>query len=178
VRTVPPLYGEKYRGAEIGLRWKLKQSWCSEGRRLKSDLRIDDLEHVSTNENAHTMLINATCSNGELSQQLSVSSDIQCHDSISLPADISLLRRPKPQVRIKATEQDAWPLLAHLHFNYQAIFGADNPVSALKDMLYLYNHNESSQNEAYIDAIVKLEQEQAVAPIRISGKSCFANGTR
>lgn len=178
VKTVPSLYGEKFRGAEIGLRWQLKQAWNAEDRQLDSYLRVADLEHISANGSAHTLLINATCSNGDLSNQLSVSSDIHCHDSISLPADISLLRRPKPQVRIKATEQDAWPLLAHLHFNYQAIFGADEPVAALKAMLNLYNHNESSQNSAYVEAIVKLTQEQVVAPIRISGKSCFASGTR
>lgn len=178
VKAVPSLYGEKFRGAQIGLRWQLKQAWNAEGRQLNSYLRVADLEHISASDSAHTLLINATCSNGDLSSQLSVSSDIHCHDSISLPADITLLRRPKPQIRIKALDQDAWPLLAHLHFNYQAIFGADDPVASLKAMLNLYNHNESSQNSAYVEAIVKLTQEQVVAPIRISGKSCFASGTR
>ncbi|WP_019613334.1 type VI secretion system baseplate subunit TssF [Psychromonas ossibalaenae] len=176
-RIVPPLYGEKYRGAEIGLRWQLLQDWQADTY-LQSSLRVADLGHSSAASDVRTWLISATCSNGVLAGQLSVSSEVSCRDSISLPADLQLLRRPTSQVRIKASEQNAWPLLAHLHFNYHALLGSDDPVSALKAMLTLYNHNDSAQNNAYINAIRGLEQEQVVAPVRISGKSCFASGTR
>lgn len=175
--AVPPLYGEKYKGAETGLRWQLVQDWHSETA-LYSSLRVADLEHQSANSEARTWLVSATCSDGAVAGQLSISSEVSCRDSISLPARLQLLRRPTKQVRIKAAEQNAWPLLAHLHFNYHTLLGADDPVAALKAMLNLYNHTESSQNMAYIAAIQGIEQEQVVAPIRISGKSCFAYGTR
>ncbi|PSW05701.1 type VI secretion system baseplate subunit TssF [Photobacterium lipolyticum] len=175
--AVPPLYGEKYRGAEIGLRWQLVQDWQTDTY-LQSSLRVADLEHTSASSEARTWLVSATCSDGVLAGQLSISSQVSCRDSISLPAHLQLLRRPTNQVRIKASEQNAWPLLAHLHFNYHALLGSDDPVSALKAMLSLYNHTESSQNNAYIAAIQRLDQEQVVAPVRISGKSCFAYGTR
>lgn len=174
---VPPLYGEKYRGIDIGLRWQLLQDWHTETE-LQSSLRVADLDHSSANSAARNWLVSATCSNGALASQLSVSSEVSCRDSIALPADLQLLRRPSNQVRIKASEQNAWPLLAHLHFNYHALFGADDPVAALKAMLNLYNHTDNAQNNAYIAAIQGLQQEQVVAPIRISGKSCFAYGTR
>ncbi|WP_299017732.1 type VI secretion system baseplate subunit TssF [uncultured Photobacterium sp.] len=177
VCQVPSLYGDKFSGAETGLRWQLVQEWLANGH-LQSGLRVADLEHISAESAARTWLLSTTCSNGELASQLSVSSQLHCRDSISLPADMQLLRRPTSQVRIKASEQNAWPLLAHLHFNYHALFGSDDPVSALKAMLNLYNHNESSYNSAYISSIQGLSQEHVVAPIRISGKSCFASGTR
>lgn len=176
-RQVPPLYGEKFRGAEIGLRWQLSQEWQDDSY-LSSKLRVADMDHTSANSGPRTWLVTATCSNGDLVNQLSISSDVDCRDSISMPAELQLLRRPTKQVRIKGTEQNAWPLLAHLHFNYHALLGSDDPVSALKAMLTLYNHNDNMQNSAYIASIQGLEQEQVVAPIRISGKSCFAYGTR
>ncbi|MCW8327867.1 type VI secretion system baseplate subunit TssF [Photobacterium sp. SDRW27] len=175
--SVPPLYGEKYKGAETGLRWQLVQEWQNETS-LQSSLRVADLEHKSAASEARTWLVSATCSDGPTASKLSISSQVSCRDSISLPAKLQLLRRPTKQIRIKSAEQNAWPLLAHLHFNYHALLGADDPVSALKAMLNLYNHTESSQNVAYISAIQSLEQEQVVAPTRISGKSCFAYGTR
>ncbi|MGF1728288.1 type VI secretion system baseplate subunit TssF [Photobacterium kasasachensis] len=175
--SVPPLYGEKYKGAETGLRWQLVQDWHSESV-LQSSLRVADLEHKSANSEARTWLVSTTCSDGEIAGHLSISSQVSCRDSISLPARLQLLRRPTRQIRIKSAEQNAWPLLAHLHFNYHSLLGADDPVASLKAMLNLYNHTESSQNMAYIAAIQGIEQEQVVAPIRISGKSCFAYGTR
>ena len=176
-RIVPPLYGDKYRGAEIGLRWQLLQDWQADSY-LQSSLRVADLDHSSATSDVRTWLISATCSNGEVASQLSLSSEINCRDSISLPAELQLLRRPTNQVRITASEENAWPLLAHLHFNYHALLGSDDPVSALKAMFTLYNHNDNAQSNAYINAIQGIDQEQVVAPIRISGKSCFAYGTR
>jgi len=177
IYNVPPLYGDKYQGSETGLRWQLVQHWQTDAH-LQSFLRVADLDHQSANSESRTWLVSATCSDGLLAAELSMQSQVTCRDSISLPAQLQLLRRPTNQIRIKASEQNAWPLLAHLHFNYHALLGADDPVSALKEMLNLYNHTESSQNNAYIAAIQHLEQEQVVAPVRISGKSCFAYGTR
>jgi len=175
--NVPSLYGDKYQGTKIGLRWQLVQAWQTDTY-LQSSLRVADLKHQSASDESRTWLISATCSDGALASQLSIQSQVSCRDSISLPAHLQLLRRPTNQARIKTCEQNAWPLLAHLHFNYHALLGADDPVAALKMMLNLYNHIDSSQNNAYIAAIQRLDQEQVVAPVRISGKSCFAHGTR
>lgn len=176
-RSVPSLYGEKYRGVEIGLRWQLLQKWKNDSY-LQSSIRVADLDHSSAESETRTWLLSTVCSNGLLASQLSVASEVSCRDSISLPADLQLLRRPTNQVRIKTSEQNAWPLLAHLHFNYHALLGSDDPVAALKAMLHLYNHTDNAQNNAYIASILRLDQEQVVAPVRISGKSCFAYGTR
>ncbi|QUM79871.1 MULTISPECIES: type VI secretion system baseplate subunit TssF [unclassified Moritella] len=177
-RNVPPLYGEKFNSAEIGLRWQLSQSENMSDKSVSSALRVANLDHSHVDKSAHTWLISTTCTNGNAASQLSTSCELHCHDSISLPADLTLLRRPTKQININTGEQGAWPLLAHLHFNYQALFGSDDPVSALKTMLQLYNHNNSAKNSAYIESIQGLSQAHVVAPVRISGKSCFANGTR
>jgi type VI secretion system protein ImpG len=71
-----------------------------------------------------------------------------------------------------------WALLCHLHFNYHAILGTDNPTATLRNVLELYNHNQAVQNQVYIDALLEITQEQVVAPLRVSGKTCFAYGTK
>lgn len=91
---------------------------------------------------------------------------------------MNLLRRPTLPVRSRDANKNVWALLCHLHFNYHAILGTDDPTATLKNVFDLYNHNQAVQNHIYIESLQNIEQEQVVAPIRVSGKTCFAYGTK
>ncbi|MCL1078174.1 type VI secretion system baseplate subunit TssF [Parashewanella spongiae] len=177
VVTVPKIYGEKYHSSETGLRWQLNQEMHENGQ-LESSLQVADLEHVSARGQTRTWSIQATATHGNKASQLPISSQIKCRDSLTIPAKMQLLKRPSLPFRNEDISQSVWALLCHLHFNYHSILGSKHPRRTLKNVLYLYNHNKSSQNSAYIESVVNIEQEQVVAPIRVSGKSCFAYGTK
>ncbi|NRD72400.1 type VI secretion system baseplate subunit TssF [Shewanella sp. VB17] len=175
--NIPPIYGEKFHGANTGLRWQLQQSMHDRGV-LESHIRVADLSHSHVGDNIQTWLVRATASNSIHAGSLGVTSTIECRESLTIPAEIRMLRRPTMPVRTKDRDKSTWTLLRHLHFNYQSVMGSDDPVSTLKTMFELYNFNQSSLNQLYIDALVGLEQEKVVAPIYVSGKACFAYGTK
>ncbi|MFA0409184.1 type VI secretion system baseplate subunit TssF [Vibrio splendidus] len=174
---VPQIYSEKYTGSESGLRWQLMQKLHENGG-LESALSVADLNHTSASGERRTWLVNATVSNGHKVGSLPINSQISCMESLTIPAEMSLLRRPSQPLRQKDNAKNVWSLLCHLHFNYHAILGTEDPKSTLKNVFELYNHNQSSQNQQYIESLVSIEQEQVVAPIRVSGRTCFAYGTK
>ncbi|MBE8166788.1 MAG: type VI secretion system baseplate subunit TssF [Shewanella sp.] len=177
VVTVPQIYGEKYHSSETGLRWQLVQEMHENGQ-LESLLQVADLDHVSAHERTRIWSVQATATHGNQASQLTVSSQIKCRESLTIPAKMQLLKRPSLPYRNEDISQSVWALLCHLHFNYHSILGSEHPRRTLKNVFYLYNHNKSSQNNAYIESVVNIEQEQVVAPIKVSGKSCFAYGTK
>lgn len=174
--SVPQIYTEKFHGSKTGLRWQLVQSLSDHA--VTSSLSVADLDHVSPDSASRIWVVKATVTDGIKPASLPINSQVSCRQLLTIPATMQLLRRPSLLARRSDASQNAWALLCHLHFNYHTILGADDPCAALKDLFELYNHNQSAQNRAYIDSILKIDQEQVVAPIRVSGKSCFAYGTK
>lgn len=174
---IPQIYNEKYARANSGLRWQLRQNMREDGV-LRSCLSVADLTHGSAQSSTRVWQLHTTVSNGESVNRVLVTSRVECRDSLVLPARLQLLRRPSLPVRINNAGSNVWVLLGHLHFNYHAILGADNPISTLKDMFTLYNRSQSARNQAFIESLIGLEQQQIVAPIRVSGKSCVTYGTK
>ncbi|MDN3680813.1 type VI secretion system baseplate subunit TssF [Vibrio tapetis subsp. quintayensis] len=175
--SIAQVYGEKFSPNHSGLRWQLVQTLHESGG-LESSLKVADLDHISAQSEPRTWLVNGTVSDGIKAGYLPVTSKVECRESLTIPAKMELLRRPSLPMRSKDANRNVWSLLCHLHFNYHAILGTDDPKATLKNVFELYNHNQSSQNHVYIESIVGIDQEQVVAPIRVSGKTCFAYGTK
>ncbi|WP_330961571.1 type VI secretion system baseplate subunit TssF [Photobacterium sp. 53610] len=175
--SVPQIYSEKFDRAETGLRWQLVQNFHERGV-LDSSLKVADPEHYHATGSPRVWQVSATATDGVRAGSLPVNSRVTCRESLTIPARMQLLRRPALPVRSRDANQNVWALLCHLHFNYHAILGTENPAATLKNVFDLYNHNQSAQNYLYIESVQKIEQEQVVAPIRVSGKTCFAYGTK
>ncbi|MFD2178653.1 type VI secretion system baseplate subunit TssF [Veronia pacifica] len=176
-QTVPQVYAEKYGQQETGLRWQLCQT-LRENDEVESHLKVADLAQTSVDSDPRTWLVDITVTEGEQAARLSPDSQVSCRDTLTIPADVGLLRRPTMPVRQSEKSKHVVALLHHLHFNFHAILGADDPLMALKQMLSLYNLGQCSQNQLYIDALSAMTTEQVVAPIRVSGRTCFASGTK
>lgn len=177
VTEVPQIYGNKYSQQSNGLFWSLKQSEKESGG-LESSFQVADLDNRSLASDTRTWVADITCTNGSKAALLAINSKVVCRESLTIPGNITLARRPSSPICDFDEKKSAWVLLSHLQFNYQAILGAEDPAENLKHMFHLYNHSENAQNTAYIESIISIEKENVVAPIRISGKSCFAYGTR
>ncbi|CAA0114048.1 Uncharacterised protein [BD1-7 clade bacterium] len=174
---VPELFNEKYHDNRPGLRWSLSQNVGANGT-LNSALQIADLAHDSAEQSSRLLHLHTTCTNADHAVQLGPGTPMQCRESISLSCEARLLRRPTHRVLVQQCQEDAWPLLAHLCFNYHALFGSDSPLDTLKTMLSIYNFNNDPRNQAYIDSLKSIDNEQIVAPTRINEKSCFTYGSR
>lgn len=174
---IPPLYSEKYAAANTGLRWQMCQNIREDGV-VESSVSVADLAHVSTQSPTRIWQLYTTVMNGNSTSRVLTDSRVECRDLLTLPARLQLLKRASLSVNKNDGASNRWALLAHLHFNYHAILGADNPIDTLKNMFSLYNRRQSARNQAFIDSIIGIEQRQIVAPVRISGKNCFAYGTK
>lgn len=174
---IPQIYSEKFSRAKTGLRWQLQQNMREDGI-LESSLKVADLKHASAQSDIRTWQINATVTNGDRASRLAVTSLVECRDLLALPVRLQLLKRPSLPVQNIDANNNVWALLGHLHFNYHAILGTDDPTSTLKSMFTLYNRNKGVQNYAFIESLLSIEQQQIVAPMRVSGKNCFAYGTK
>ena len=175
--SVPQIYNEKYQPAKIGLRWQLVESQNSTGHNQYL-LKVADLEHISDINQPRTWTVKATVLNVSTVAQLGHQSHIECQDSLTIPASLSLLRRPSLPINHNEHRHNTWALLQHLHCNYQTLLGCDDPVGALKEVLNLYNHQHNSHINAFIESLISIEQQPFTAPIRVDGKNCFAFGTR
>lgn len=174
---IPQIYNEKYTRANTGLRWQLRQDLREDGV-LRSSLNVADLTHGSAQSSTRIWQLHTTVTNGDSVNRVLVTNRVECRDSLTLPARLQMLRRPSLPVRKNDAGSNVWALLGHLHFNYHAILGANNPISTLKNMFTMYNHSQSVQNQAFIESLISLEQRQIVAPIRVSDKNCFVYGTK
>ncbi|MGB0894728.1 MAG: type VI secretion system baseplate subunit TssF [Parashewanella sp.] len=177
VVKVPQIYSEKYQSSASGLRWQLVQELHENGQ-LESSFQVANIGHVNEESVSRIWSVQVTATHGNKVSHLSTSSKIQCRESITIPAKMQLLKRPTQPHKNEDINQSVWSLLCHLHFNYHGILGSQQPIKALKNVFYLYNHNKNAQNNTYIESLVNIEQQQVVAPIRVSGKGCFAYGTK
>ncbi|BBL88250.1 type VI secretion system protein ImpG [Vibrio rotiferianus] len=171
------IYGDKFNSTETALRWQLVQDTHERGV-LRSGLKVADIGHVSATMSSRVWSVTTTATDGIRAGSLPVNSQVTCRESLTIPAAMNLLRRPTLPVRSRDANKNVWALLCHLHFNYHAILGTDDPTATLKNVFDLYNHNQAVQNHIYIESLQNIEQEQVVAPIRVSGKTCFAYGTK
>ncbi|WP_394211974.1 type VI secretion system baseplate subunit TssF [Enterovibrio calviensis] len=174
---VPALYSDQYQVSKTGYRWQLSERDTEAGE-TEYRLKVTDTRNESADSDPRIWLVNTLCSNGRHAAKLTTNSHIQCRETITIPGTARLSRRPTQPAPKKDLQNSSWVLLSHLHFNYHAIFGAEDPVTQLKSLFSLYNHHDSQQITAYINALVAIDTEQVVAPIRVSGKSCFAYGTK
>ncbi|RLV61243.1 type VI secretion system baseplate subunit TssF [Parashewanella curva] len=174
---VPAIYSEKYLENQCGLRWQLVQESHEDGH-IQSHLKVADLKHLGASGDNRTWLVKVTVTNGLKAGTLPLSSELRCRDSLTIPGTMRLLRKPSIALKRRDADEEIWSLLCHLHFNYQSILGNNDPKRTLKEVFHLYNHNQSTQNTAYIESINNIELEQIVSPIRVSGKGCFAYGTK
>ena len=174
---VSQIYGDKYNSAETALRWQLVQETNERGV-LRSGLKVADIGHVSASTSSRVWSVTTTATDGIRAGSLPVNSQVICRESLTIPAAMNLLRRPTLPVRSRDANKNVWALLCHLHFNYLAILGTDDPTATLKNVFDLYNHNQAVQNHVYIESLLNIDHEQVVAPIRVSGKTCFAYGTK
>ncbi|NOH70355.1 type VI secretion system baseplate subunit TssF [Vibrio pectenicida] len=175
--SVAQIYGEKYDDVEGPLRWQLVQNFHKR-EVLNSCLKVVDLGHISATSESRIWSVTTTATDGTRAGTLPITSQIRCRDSLTIMASMELLFRPTLPVRSRDANKNVWALLKHLHFNYHAILGTDNPITTLKNVFGLYNHSQAVQNYAYIESLLSIDQEQVVAPTRISGKTCFAYGTK
>ncbi|MFK5914306.1 MAG: type VI secretion system baseplate subunit TssF, partial [Woeseiaceae bacterium] len=114
-------------------------------------LNLVDLEFNPNVPEDRTLVIETTCSNRDLPGKLPFSSDqpkLQCIDSAPPCEKIRCLTQPTQTVRAPLRNHARWRLISHLNLNHLSLTGRDDATQALKEILRLYDFNETSVTRA------------------------------
>ncbi len=124
----------------------------------ETELSFVDLEFNPSVPQTDVVSVRLTCSNRDLPSQLAhgvAGGDLTIEGGTPARA-IALLRKPSRLRRFRQGKGAQWRLISHLSLNQLSLTGSG--LSALKEMLRLYDLSGSSVSSRQIDGIVGLEQ--------------------
>src|SRR5690606_7791192 len=85
---------------------------------------------------------------------------------------------PTHTVRPEHGDRARWRLLSHLNLNHLSITGQGEATDALKEILRLYDFNESAAVRNLINALVSVATQSMTAPITLEGRTTLCRGTQ
>ncbi|GAB3052407.1 type VI secretion system baseplate subunit TssF [Stenotrophomonas tumulicola] len=124
----------------------------------ETELSFVDLDFDPTVPQTDVVSLRLTCSNRDLPTQLAfgvAGGDLTIEGGTPARA-IALLRKPSRPLRFRQGRGAQWRLISHLSLNQLSLTGSG--LSALKEMLRLYDLTGSSVSSRQIEGIVALEQ--------------------
>jgi type VI secretion system protein ImpG len=128
----------------------------------ETEISIVDIDFEPAAPQTDTLSLDLTCTNRDLPAGLAVGlegGDLFLEGG-SLTGSIAMLRRPTPSVRFERGRASHWRLISHLALNHVSL--ANSGLSALKEMLVLYDLRRTAVSARHIDGLVGIEQRAAV----------------
>jgi type VI secretion system protein ImpG len=124
-----------------------------------------------------TLDVETTCLNRDLAPRLTFA---EGHASLRLTAGGPLERinvltgRPTPTLRPAMKRGALWRLISHLSLNHLSLTGPEDGADALREILKLYDFNDSAETRAMIDGILGVHSRRVVgrAPDDLRGGFC------
>jgi type VI secretion system protein ImpG len=142
----------------------------------ETEISIVDIDFEPAAPQTDTLSLDLTCTNRDLPAALAVGlegGDLFLEGG-SLTGSISMLRRPTPSVRFERGRSSHWRLISHLALNHVSL--ANNGLSALKEMLVLYDLRRTAVSSRHIDGITAIEQRAAVQWLQGKPFATFVRG--
>jgi type VI secretion system protein ImpG len=128
----------------------------------ETEISIVDIDFEPAAPQTDTLSVDLTCTNRDLPAQLAAGlegGDLFLEGG-SLVSTLTLLRRPTPSVRFERGRSAHWRLISHLALNHVSL--AASGLSALKEMLALYDLRRTAVSARHVDGIVGIDQRPAV----------------
>jgi len=142
---------------------------------FETEISFVDLAFNPTLPQTATVSLELTCSNRDLPSHLAhgvAGGDLTLEGGTPARA-ISLLRKPTRPLRFRQGKNAQWRLISHLSLNQLSLTGSG--LTALKEMLRLYDLSGNNVSARQIDGILALEQHPVTS--WMSGKQ-FASVVR
>jgi type VI secretion system protein ImpG len=142
-------------------------------------LSLVDLNFNPNNPDDRTLILETICSNRDQPAKLPFSSEqpkLQAVNAAPPCKRIRCLTQPSAAIRPSMRNNARWRLISHLTLNHLSISGAEDAVTALKEILRLYDFKDSSANRAQIESIYRLSTRPITAPLTIDGQTTLCRG--
>jgi len=181
-RQIPPFYSIQHHGEDEAHRFywyaTREPSVHENDDGTEVEIAFVDSQFTPQRPEMEVLSLNLTCSNRDLPTHLPFGGNgVQSDFSLPQYAVVKrtrLLRKPTASRRLPAKQGLQWRLISHLSLNHLSI--VEEGTDALKEMLNLYNHTQSTLAARQIQGIVSISSQPATT--RITGKhfSGFARG--
>jgi len=131
-----------------------------------------DLSYQSIEKSGWTLSTETTCLNRDMPERLPYGGGQPHLSLVSSEAavrSVSFLTAPTPTKRLYADDELRWRLISHLNLNYTSMLDGPNATAVLKEVLKLYNFDDSPSSNTLIEAILDIKSRQIMS--RVSSAS-------
>ncbi|MDX1812617.1 MAG: type VI secretion system baseplate subunit TssF, partial [Gammaproteobacteria bacterium] len=142
-------------------------------------LSLVDVDFRDIIEDDWVVSVKTTCLNRDLPARLPFGGGqprLQLGEGNAPLESIQCLVAPTKTRRIELQESTRWRLISHLNLNHLSITDSENGVEILKEILSLYNFDNSQANRSLIEGILKVESRQVMSRVRDQGISALCRG--
>jgi type VI secretion system protein ImpG len=123
--------------------------------------------------------VETTCLNRDLPRNLPFGGGqprLQLSEGGALVSRITCLTPPTRTLRPALRHGTLWRLISHLSLNHLSIVDGDDQGGALREILKLYDFNDSPETRKLVDGVTNVKSRQVVGNARTSGPASFCRG--
>ncbi len=181
-----PIYGltHEYQESETHSFWSTSRRHAKSGNFERDDatdmyINLLDLNFNPNLTDDRILVIDTTCSNRNQPAKLPFNSEqprFQCVSSAPPCSKIRCVTKPTATVQPPLRNHARWRLLSHLNLNHLSLTGGENATEALKEILRLYDFNESAVTRTLIASIQSVAAQPISAPLNVDGHATLCRG--
>jgi len=142
-------------------------------------LSLTDLDFSVAVPEDWVLEVETTCLNRDLPARLPFGGGhprMQVGDGTAPLAEVACLTAPTPTRRPALGEALRWRLVAQLNLNHLPLMTPENGAELIKEMLALYNFDDSAATRSLIDGVLDFRGHPATAVVGVEGGSATLRG--
>lgn len=135
-------------------------------------MSLVDLSFKTVKKDGWTLSMETTCLNRDLPARLPYGGGQPLLSLVSSQAPLEsvlCLTAPTQTKRIYVDDELRWRLISHLNLNYSSMLGGSDSAAVLKEMLKLYNFDDSPSSNMLIEGILDVKSRQILSRVTGSG---------
>ncbi len=185
-RDFLPFYGLKHehKDNENHAYWMASRRSAKLGYQERDDgtdvfLSLVDLEFNPNSPDDRTLSLSLTCSNRDQPAKLPYNLEhpkLQCVDNAPPCEKIRFITQPSKTIRPPLRNNARWRLISHLNLNHLSLTGGESATESLKEILRLYDFQDSSVTKGLVESILSVNARQISAPLNIDGHATMCRG--
>jgi type VI secretion system protein ImpG len=142
-------------------------------------LSLVDLGFLPTAPGNWTLNVETTCLNRDLPHRLPFGGGqpyLQMSSGNALVSQITCLTAPTRTLRPAMKRGTLWRLISHLSLNHLSLVEHSEGADALREILLLYNFNDSPETRSLIEGVLNIGSRRTTARVEFHGTSALCRG--
>lgn len=138
-----------------------------------------DLNYQADIPDNWVLNVKTTCLNRDLPGRLPFGGGqphLQLGEGNAPLSSVQCITPPTKTQRIELKESTRWRLISHLNLNHLSLTDSENGADVLREILTLYNFNDSPSTRSLIEGVVSIESQQVMSRVKDHGISALCRG--